>query len=266
MKNIFIVLFAILGSSLQAMTADGSTSMWPEKEVHVDLAPAQFEQHWSHIQSLLDSWEFEQAIGYAKSVKNLPEEWKKYLVANTQFELIIPEERCVAYNLEAARDARLPVLVRSRLYVMALHCRNQSSEKNDVVLDEIFSFRGMDTGYLQTALSSYRTGALKLALGYRQQGRGNVRDIVHHVIHNNSEHYYVFMSSFRVTETGEIDDIDIAKSWPEVHNPSRFREHMDFDNIVHSASPGERVIVYFIFTPFGATRPATIGLQQPSGL
>ena len=252
MKKLFIARLAILACGLHSFLAYGQLSDRHEGEPHLNLAPPQFEQHFSHVSSLLDSWEFDQALRYAESVENLPEEWKEYLITNTYYEIIVPEERCFEHATRSARNEKLPDLIRSRLYIMALNCRYVYRKNSDSIFSEIFSFKNIDPGYLQIALKSLQYAHIGPTWRYRLQGRGNITDVVSHVIHAGSEHYYYFMASFRVSEDGSGYDMDIVKSWPEVHDQSRFIKQMDFNHIQHSANPGDRVIVYFLFTPFTA--------------
>ncbi|MAC15131.1 MAG: hypothetical protein CL539_10800 [Alcanivorax sp.] len=250
MNKQFIFRLIAVAFCLQAFLAYGKSPERHEGEPHLDLAPPQFEQHLSHVFSLLDSKKFEEAISYSNSVENLPEEWKEYLVANTHYEIIIPEEKCFEHSKKTARNKKLPNLIRSRLYVMALNCRYLYSKDNDDLFDEIFSFKNIDPGYLKIVLESFRYSHIDAIWSYRIQKRGNTTDISHNVVHSGTEHYYYIMSSFRVSEDGSVYDIDIVKSWPEVDDQNRLTKHMDFNRIQHSANPGDRVIVFFLFTPF----------------
>lgn len=131
MKKLFIARLAILACGLHSFLAYGQLSDRHEGEPHLNLGPPQLEQHFSHVSSLLDSWEFDQALRYAESVENLPEEWKEYLITNTYYEIIVPEERCFEHATRSARNEKLPDLIRSRLYIMALNCRYVYRKNSD---------------------------------------------------------------------------------------------------------------------------------------
>ena len=107
-KPRFIFRLIAVAFCLQAFLAYGKSPERHEGEPHLDLAPPQFEQHLSHVFSLLDSKKFEEAISYSNSVENLPEEWKEYLVANTHYEIIIPEEKCFEHSKKNSKKQKTP--------------------------------------------------------------------------------------------------------------------------------------------------------------
>lgn len=242
------LLFSLL---ILCLVASGSQQdYWNDNDPLLGLAPEQFKRHINAIDTLIDEGKYDEAIEYARNAKDIPPEWRAYLVADTRYELVIPEEKCLAACLNAARNSALPSPVRSRLYMLALRCDGSVyREDKDSIYSEIFSYGEMSSELFKYIVPDLN-GHINFAhIGFPVPGGRVFQDSVFIKKAIDIDHHAYIAATFQVSADRSIQNLEIIKSFPEGSDDQKIFDALKSEKIRYNAQPGSWVILTIYVSP-----------------